>query len=118
MARRKLLVTLRVRFDEKTVAPWRPRDAALTPETRQVVLVDPAGKEYSPSADAARKLGTSIDLAPRPLVPGDQYRVSLAFDEPPNLRGLRLLIRDASWDHRFTIGDEQSLFHRVTYLSL
>jgi hypothetical protein len=36
---RLLHVTLRTRFDENTTAPWRPKDAPLTPNARQVRLV-------------------------------------------------------------------------------
>src|SRR5512132_1607700 len=40
------IVTLRIRFDERTTAPGRPRGAPLTQEARFVRLIDGCGRNY------------------------------------------------------------------------
>ena len=43
------IVRIKTRFDERTTASWRPRDLALTPDPRLVVVVDGYGNYYAAS---------------------------------------------------------------------
>jgi len=106
------LVTLRTRFDEKTISPSRPKDAPLIPSPREVQLVDRAGHEYAPVSSAGTALMT-------PLTPGESYQTELAFQVPKDAAGLRLLIRTVpGWPDHFVIGDENSWLHKKTYFAL
>jgi hypothetical protein len=108
---RELHITLRTRFDETTTAPWRPRNAPLTPNARQVFLVDSQGHRYSPELLS----GTPLN---RPLVPAQSYDTELTFRLPADANGLRLLVTTLGWDERLLIGEENSLGHKKTYLAL
>jgi len=106
------VITLRTRFDETTTSPSRPKDAPLTPSSREVRMVDGAGHEYAPVTTAGRPLLT-------PLKPADSYTTQLEFDLPRGATGLRLLIKTApQWPDYLVIGDENSWLHKKTYLSL
>ncbi len=108
---RQLHVTLRTRFDETTTAPWRPKDAPLTPNARQVRLLDTQGRSYTP------EIVSGIPLT-RALVPAEAYETEFTFRLPADATGLRLLVRNPSWDERLLIGDENSPGHRKTYLAV
>src|SRR5881394_52752 len=56
-------VTVKVRFDEATISPRRPRDAALSPNSRYVALLDSAGNSYPGSTEGLK----------RRLIPGESY---------------------------------------------
>jgi|SRR5579872_3952309 len=106
------LVTLRTRFDERTISPSRPKDAPLMPSPREVQLVDDAGHEYAPVSSAGTALMT-------PLTPGESYQTELEFQVPKDAAGLRLLIRTVpGWPDHFVIGDENSWLHKKTYFAL
>lgn len=106
------VVTLRTRFDEKTISPNRPKDAALMPSPREVQLIDRAGHEYAPVSSAGTALMT-------PLTPGESYQTELEFQVPKDAAGLRLLIRTVpAWPDHFVIGDENSWLHKKTYFAL
>lgn len=106
------LVTLRTRFDEKTISPNRPKDAPLMPSPREVQLIDRAGHEYAPVSSAGTALMT-------PLTPGESYQTELGFHVPKDAGGLRLLIRTVpAWPDHFVIGDENSWLHKKTYFAL
>lgn len=107
-ARVREVVDVRVRFDEHTIAPWRPKDASLTPNSRYVALVDEAGNEYPGTTDGLR----------RALVPGESYTTIIAFDLPRTARGLRLLLRNNDPETRLMIGHENSLLHGRTFFAL
>lgn len=111
MGQRALHVTLRTRFDETTIAPWRPRNATLTPNPRQLRLLDNQGRSYSP--DEVR--GTPLT---RSLVPAQSYETELIFRIPPDASGIRLLVTTPGWDERLLIGEENSLGHKKTYLAV
>jgi hypothetical protein len=108
---RRLLLTLRTRFDQTTTAPWRPKDAPLTPNAREVRLVDSRGRSYAPDVMS----GTPLT---RSLVPAQSYETELIFRLPADASGLRLLITTSGWDERLLIGEENSLGHKKTYLAV
>jgi hypothetical protein len=109
--RRQLLVTLRTRFDETTTAPWRPKDLPLTPNPRQVLLLDHQGRTYSPATM------TGVPLT-RALIPAQSYETELVFPLPADASQLRLLLTSPGWEEHLLIGSENSLGHKKTYLAL
>ncbi len=120
-AGRFVIVTVRTRFDETTIAPWRPRDTPLWPNPRIVTLVDGAGRVRLPSAAGQRLLertGESGTPLSRELRPGESYRSTLVFDVPRDAGDLRLLVQDPGTLLRFVIADENSMFHKKTFLRL
>jgi hypothetical protein len=108
---RQLHVTLRTRFDETTTAPWRPKTVPLTPNSREVLLLDRQGHSYFPDAVT----GTPLTQA---LVPAQSYETELVFRLPADARGLRLLVTSPGWDERLLIGEENSIGHKKTYLAV
>ncbi len=101
-------VTVRVRFDEETISPRRPKDATLTPNSRYVALVDVQGRRYPGSTDSLR----------RPLIPGESYTTDIVFDVPADAKGLRLVLRNNDPETAFIIGHENSLLHGKTTFAL
>jgi len=108
---RQLHIALRTRFDETTTSPTRPKDAPLTPNPRQVVLLDGLGRTYAPAAVT----GTPIT---RPLLPAQSYETELVFHVPADATELRLLLTSSGWEEHLLIGDENSVGHKKTYLAL
>ena len=102
------VVTVKVRFDEQTIAPWRPKDASLSPNGRYVALVDTQGNRYPGSTDGLR----------RRLIPGESYTTDLVFDVPANAGQLRLILRNADPESAFIIGHENSFLHGKTTFQL
>jgi len=105
------VVTLRTRFDERTISPQRPKDAPLTPNPRVVKVLDAKGASYEP----VRTIGTAL-LSP--LKPGESYVTQLVFDVPWKLENPRLLLTSEGWPERWLIGSEGSWGHGKTYFSL
>lgn len=106
------IVTLRTRFDEKTISPQRPKDAPLVPSAREVRVIDGTGHAYQAVASAGASLMT-------PLRPGESYKTEFEFRIPNNASGLRLLINTVpAWPDRLLIGDENSWLHKKTYFAL
>ena len=106
------VVTLRTRFDETTTSPQRPKDAPLMPSPREAILLDSAGRTYSPVAMSGTALMT-------PLKPSESYKTQLEFRIPKHATGLRLLLNTIpQWPDRLVIGDENSLGHKKTYFAL
>lgn len=102
------VVTVKVRFDEATIAPWRPKDASLSPNSRYVALVDAQGRHFAGSTEGLR----------RRLIPGESYTTDIAFDVPADAKGLRLVLRNDDPETRLMIGHENSLFHGKTTFAL
>jgi len=102
------VVTVKVRFDEQTIAPWRPKDASLSPNSRYVALVDAKGNRYPGATDGLR----------RKLIPGESYTTDLVFDVPSNAAELRLVLRNADAETPFIIGHENSFWHGKTTFQL
>ena len=103
-------VTVRTRFDEKTVSERRG-DGSLTPNPRIVRLIDSAGREYAPTESEELAFNAALH-------PGESYNVALTFDVPADARNLKLLITTEHWPERLLIGDENSLLHGRIYFAL
>lgn len=106
--RTRHIVTVKVLFDKETVSRGRPPDAALSPNSRYVALIDAQGRVYPGSTDSLR----------RRLVPGESYTTDLVFDVPADATDLRLILRSADPETAFLIGHENSLLHRQTTFRL
>jgi len=102
------IVTVKVRFDEQTIAPWRPKDASLSPNSRYVARVDSKGNGYAGSTDGLK----------RRLIPGESYTTDLVFDIPANAGHVRLILRNADPESVFIIGHENSFWHGKTTFQL
>ena len=109
------VVTLRTRFDEKTISPRRPKDAPLMPNPRRVVVLDADGNSYvpviEPNDPGTRPLSTA-------LIPGESYVTRFVFDLPAKVREPRLFLDNDPWPNHFLIGHEDSPFHKKKYFLL
>ncbi len=110
-SQRELAVTIQTRFDEHTISPRRPKEAPLTPNPREVVLLDAAGSTYAPRTLSGTPMETE-------LIPGQSYQTTLVFDMPKEASGLRLLIAAPAGPTPILIGNEMSWGHSKTYLGL
>jgi len=100
------VITVKTRFDETTIAPWRG-NGLLHPNSRALMMIDDQGNQYSPVSQA----GTTITTA---LRPGESFTTDIAFDLPANAKPTSLLINEAAWETRLVIGHENSLLHKKT----
>ncbi|MEO8435539.1 MAG: hypothetical protein ABI596_11645 [Pyrinomonadaceae bacterium] len=113
-------VTLKSRFDEKTIGSQRG-NGQLTPNSRVVTVIDGQGRRYSPSEAGQRALaqsglaGTPVNTA---LRPGESYVTTLAFDLPADAKNPTLLVNEGEWETRFIIGHENSPWHKTTRFQL
>src|SRR5437773_1933706 len=80
----RYIVTVKVRFDEQTISPRRPKDASLSPNSRFVALVDAAGNLYPGSTEGLK----------RRLIPGESYTTDIAFDVPTPAQRVRPRLRN------------------------
>jgi hypothetical protein len=94
-------VSVKVRFDEATISPRRPKDASLSPNSRYVALVDAAGNTYPGSTEGLK----------RRLIPGESYTTDIVFDVPAGATGARLVLRNDDFETHFIIGHENSIGH-------
>lgn len=108
---RALAITVRTRFDEKTISARRPKDALLMPNPRKVVLVDAEGKSFAPSSTSGTPLTSE-------LIPGQSYLTTFTFPATQSLTGERLLITSTDGPMVLLIGNELSWGHKKTYLEL
>jgi len=114
------LVTVKTRFDEKTIGPNRG-NGRLYPNPRSFTLVDDQGRSYAVSPagrqalESAAATGTPITT---PLRPGESYTTTLAFDLPAEVKSPTLLINESDWITHFIIGHENSPLHRKTRFQL
>jgi hypothetical protein len=110
------VVTVKTRFDETTIGRIRG-DALLYPNSRVLSVSDANGKEYFPSAEAARVLdathsaGTPMTV---PLRPGDSYSTTVVFDLPTDIKTPILSIREGESITHLIIGHENSPLHKQT----
>ena len=115
------VVTLKTWFDERTISPRRPRDLPLTPDPREVAVIDEQGRVFPVPEDGQRTLG-EIKAAGTPLTqplrPGESYTTTLVFDLPADVRQPRLLLTTVGSPTYFLIGHENSFFHRKVYFRL
>ncbi|HEY5163501.1 MAG TPA: hypothetical protein VII81_10880 [Terriglobales bacterium] len=104
-------VSLRTRFDEHTIAPWRG-NAVLAPSPRVISLVDASGHVY----DARQTNGPILTT---PLRPGESYTSEFTFNLPAEARDPRLLVlASGSFPERVLIGNENSFLHRKVWFRL
>jgi hypothetical protein len=110
------VVTIKTRFDEKTIGP-NLGDALLYPNARIVSMLDETGHEYFPAPQAQRALarsnaaGTAMTV---PLHPGESYSTTFIFDLPWNIKKPTLLVREGDLVTHFVIGHENSPLHKKT----
>lgn len=95
------VVTVRVRFDSATIAPWRPRDVPLTPSGRTVALVDDRGRRYPAAAEPLH----------RQLLPGQEFTTDFVFDLPADATNPRLILASGDWPTHFMIAHENAFLH-------
>lgn len=107
---RRVVVTLRSRFDEKTIAPWRG-NGPLTPNPRDAALVDAGGRRFEAEPGAVAAL-----LAP--LRPGESYATDLVFHVPAGAEGLRLSLVESEGPLRLLLGHERAPLAGETLLAL
>ena len=114
------LVTIRTRFDEKTVSPTRG-DAPLNPNPRIVYVLDEHGNRYLPSSEGQLILVRSHDPGKplsTPIRPGEAYTTTVVFDLPVDVKNPTLLIQEDHPLTRIIIGHENSPFHKKIRLRL
>jgi hypothetical protein len=114
------IVTIRTWFDPETIASFRG-NGPLTPNPRQVFLVDDSGRRYGVSPAGQKAFedshGPTAPLT-RILRPGESYTTTLVFDVPPGARMLRLFLGDPPGIETLLLGHENSPFHRKIYFDL
>ncbi|HEY6251722.1 MAG TPA: hypothetical protein VI685_17330 [Candidatus Angelobacter sp.] len=111
-AAKRYVVALKTRFDETTISSRRPKDVPLMPSPREIKLIDSSGRTFFPDSSS----GVSLM---QPLVPGESYITQLTFTIPAGTHDLKLLVRTVpGFPDQFVIGNENSLFHKKTYLAL
>jgi hypothetical protein len=114
------VVTVKTRFDEKTVSPRRG-DAPLTPNSRVASILDAHGNQFEISIEGQRALASSEGAGmplTTPLRPGEVYTTDLVFDLPEDAADPRLLIKEGEMVTHFIIGHENSPLHKKTEFSL
>lgn len=118
------IVTIRTRFDEKTISSHRPLEVPLQPAPRVVTIVDDHGLEFLASALGEQALARTSGLGTpmtQPLRPGESYTTQLVFELPPFALNPRLLIASPTqpaWLGLLLIGDENSFLHKKVFLRL
>jgi len=105
------VVTLRTRFDEKTIGPNRG-NGQLVPNPREIEIRDDAGKQYFPAYATA---GTSMT---QPLRPGESYETRILFTLPGDAKHPRMFLKNSPWPNAFLIGHENSPLHGKVYFDL
>src|SRR6266852_1866410 len=114
------IVTLKTRFDETTIAPWRG-NGLLYPNSRALTLVDERGSKHAPSDVALRALAASqMTGTPltAPLRPGEWYTTEIVFDLPADVKSATLLLNEGDFVTHFIIGHENSFLHGKTRFQL
>jgi hypothetical protein len=113
-------VRLKTWFDRSTISPRRG-DGPLSPNKREVVLIDSENRRFQVSAKGQAAIARS-HLPSTPLTealrPGESYTTDLIFEVPADVHGLRLLVTEADSETRFVIGHENSLLHKKIYFDL
>src|SRR5713101_7131783 len=114
------IVTIKTRFDETTIAPWRG-NGLLYPNSRVLTLVDERGSKHAPAnpalpaLDATQTSGTPLTA---PLRPGESYTTDVIFDLPADVKSATLLINEGEFVTHFIIGHENSFLHGKTRFQL
>lgn len=114
------IVTVKTRFDEKTISARRGY-GPLYPNPRVLTVFDEQGRKYNLSTEGQQALelsgggGTPITT---PLRPGETYTTALVFDVPAEVRSPTLLINEEWLPTRFIVGHENSFWHGQTRFRL
>jgi len=114
------IVTIKTRFDETTIAPWRG-NGLLYPNSRVLTLVDERGSKHTPAnvaqpaPDASQTSGKPLTA---PLRPGESYTTDIVFDLPADVKSATLLINEGEFVTHFVIGHENSFLHGKTRFRL
>ena len=98
------VVTIKTRFDETTIAPWRG-NGSLYPNRRTLTLIDERGNTYAPVSQS----GTPLT---NPLRPAESYTTDVVFDTPIDVKHATLLINEGDWITHLVIGHENSPLHK------
>jgi len=106
----RTVITIKTRFDETTIAPWRG-NGLLYPNSRVLTLIDDRGIGYPPTAETGTPLTTA-------LRPGESYTTDVIFNLPVEVKPARLLINEGEWITHFVIGHENSPLHKKAEFQL
>jgi len=98
------VVTIKTRFDETTIAPWRG-NGLLYPNNRVLTLIDERGNRYRPVSQS----GTPLT---GPLRPGEFYTTDIVFEVPSDMKHAMLLLNEGDWITHLVIGHENSPLHK------
>ena len=104
------VVTIKTRFDETTIAPWRG-NGLLYPNSRELTLFDDRGNRYPSGSQTSTPLTT-------PLRPGEFYTTDIVFNLPTGAKASKLLINEGDWITHLVIGHENSPLHKKTEFQL
>ncbi len=117
----RCIVSIQTWFDPDTIASFRG-NAPLTPNPREVFVVDESGHSHGPSpagmAALERQRGNPSTPLSRELRPGESYSTTLVFDLPEGTHRPRLFLADTPGLEVFLIDHENSLFHKKIYFAL
>jgi hypothetical protein len=114
-------VTVRTRFDERTIASFRPREAPLTPNPRRARVIAADGREFpqlSGTIERLTALGIPSVPLERELRPGESYDTVLLFELPAGAAPSSLELTEDVFPDQLLIGHELSPFHGRTRLAL
>ena len=101
-------ISLRVRFDEKTIGAERG-NGELFPGGRRIVLIDESGATYKP---------TAVNGLQTALRPGETTTATLRFTLPVNAKPVRLRFEDSDPSKRLLLGSETAPLHKRTTFRL
>lgn len=107
---RQTVITIKTRFDETTIAPWRG-NGLLYPNSRVLTLFDDRGNRYLPLSQTGTPLTT-------PLRPGESYTTDVVFSLPHDMKPVKLLVNEGEWITHLVIGHENSPLHKKTEFQL
>lgn len=114
-------ITVRTRFDERTIASFRPREAPLTPNPRRAQVIAADGRKFPQLAGSIERLTalgiTSVPIE-RELRPGESYETVLLFELPAGAVPVSLELTEDVFPDQLLIGHELSPFHGRTRLAL
>ncbi len=114
-------VSIQTWFDPGTIASFRG-NGPLTPNPREVFVVDESGRRYGPSPEGMaaleRERGSPSTPLSRELRPGESYTTTLAFDLPRGIGRPRLFLGDTPGLECLLIDHENSFLHKKVYFAL
>lgn len=114
------IVQVKTWFDPMTISPHRG-NGPLTPNGREITLLDDRGRRFDPSAQSEPVLAVAgLHSTPlrTALRPGESYVSYLVFEIPNDARGLRLLLTSSDEEGFLIWGNESSPWHGKSYFAL